>query len=90
MSWIDLIGVGAGLLSMISFIPQIAKIWREKNASGVSLRTYALTVSAFALWLTYGLLSGTWPVAAANAVCLTLSAMIVALRLRFGDGPAPA
>ncbi len=86
MNWVDLIGVAAGLASMSSFLPQIAKIWREKDATGVSMRMFALTVTAFILWTIYGVLSSAWPVAGANIVCLILSAIILALRLKFGDG----
>ncbi len=83
------VGVAAGLFSMSSFVPQILKIWRERDASGVSLRMFAVTVTAFTLWTIYGLLQGSWPIAGSNAVCLALAAAIVALRLKFG-GDAPA
>lgn len=73
---------------MASFVPQIMKIVRERDASGVALRMYAVTIVGFACWTTYGVLSGSWPVTVANAVCLALTATILALRLRFGDGKA--
>ena len=79
-------GVGAGLCSIASFVPQIAKIWRERDASGLSLRTFAVTVTAFILWTAYGILQGSWPIAVSNALCLALAGVIVALRLRFGHG----
>lgn len=85
---IDAFGVAAGLCSMTSFLPQIVKIWREKSASGVSVRMYIITIVGFCCWVTYGLLSGAWPVAAANSVCVVLTATILVLRLRFGDGDA--
>ncbi len=68
---------------MSSFAPQIAKILREHDASSVSLRMYAVTVSGFLLWTAYGLMIRSWPVALSNLVCLTLSATILALKLRF-------
>lgn len=83
---VNAIGVAAGLASMSSFVPQIVKIWREKTASGVSIRMFAITVTAFTLWSAYGLLTGSWPVAASNLVCLALSATILVLRMRYGDG----
>ena len=55
-------GVAAALCSMTSFAPQIVKIWRERDAASVSLRTYAVTVTGFALWIVYGVLLGAWPV----------------------------
>ncbi len=81
---IDAFGVTAGLCSMTSFVPQIVKMLRERDASGVSLRMYAVTIVGFICWTAYGALSGSWPVTAANAVCLVLTSTILFLRLRFG------
>jgi MtN3 and saliva related transmembrane protein len=81
-------GVAAGLCSMASFVPQILKMLRERDASGVSLRMYAVTIVGFICWTTYGALSGSWPVMFANAVCLVLVCVIFTLRLRFGGGHA--
>ena len=80
------IGTAAGLCSMSSFIPQLVKIAREKRAEGVSLRTYAVTVTGFVLWIAYGILLGSWPVAVSNAVSLLLAGAILALRWRYGEG----
>jgi MtN3 and saliva related transmembrane protein len=49
----NLIGVVAALCSMSSFVPQIVKIWRDRDASGVSLRMYGVTVTGFGLWTAY-------------------------------------
>lgn len=81
--WINAIGTGAALCSMASFTPQIVKIWREKDASSVSLRMFLLTVTGFVLWTTYGVLLGSWPVTVSNAVCLTLSGVILGLKWKF-------
>ena len=83
------VGVGAALCSMTSFGPQILKIWRERDASQVSLRMYIVTVSGFSLWIAYGILIASWPVAGSNAVCLLLSGTILVLKWRFrgrGEG----
>jgi MtN3 and saliva related transmembrane protein len=85
----DVVGTGAALCSMSSFVPQIAKIVRERDASSVSLRMYAVTVTGFALWITYGALIGSWPVAASNVVCLALSATILFLKWRFSRDVRP-
>jgi MtN3 and saliva related transmembrane protein len=82
----NVIGTGAALCSMTSFVPQIAKIRRERDASSVSLKMYAVTVTGFTLWIAYGLLIGSWPVAASNIVCLLLSGTILALKWRYSAG----
>lgn len=70
---------------MASFVPQIGKILSERSAEGVSLKMFAVTVTAFVLWTTYGVLLQSWPIVVSNGVCLVLSLTIVALRLKFGD-----
>ena len=84
---VDVVGTAAGLCSMTSFVPQIVKIVRERDASSVSLRMYMVTVTGFTLWIVYGVLNGSWPIWASNGVCLLLTATILILRLRFGDEP---
>jgi MtN3 and saliva related transmembrane protein len=86
----NIVGTGAAICSMASFTPQIVKIWRERDASSISLRMFMLTVTGFVLWTTYGVLIGSWPVIGANAVCLVLSATILALKWRFSRKPQAA
>ena len=83
MGIIDVVGTGAALCSMASFTPQLLKIWRERDASSVSLRMYAITVTGFSLWIAYGLLLKSWPIIGANSVCLAESATILVLKWRF-------
>lgn len=79
----DAVGTAAALCSMASFAPQIIKIWREKDASAVSLRTYVVTVTAFSLWIIYGLLLGSWPVAVSNSISLLMAGAVLAMTLKF-------
>jgi MtN3 and saliva related transmembrane protein len=84
----DGLGTGAALCSMASFVPQILKIRRERDASSVSLRMYAVTVTGFSLWIAYGVLIASWPVMGANSVCLALSATILVLKRRYDRAAA--
>jgi MtN3 and saliva related transmembrane protein len=79
----NMVGTAAALCSMASFGPQIVKIWREHDASSVSLRMYVVTVTGFTLWTAYGVLIGSWPVIGANIVCLGMSGAVLALKWRF-------
>ena len=80
---INAVGVGAAVCSMTSFAPQLIKIWKEKDASSVSLRMYLVTVAGFVLWTTYGVIIGKWPIVGSNAVCLGMSAAVLALKIRY-------
>ena len=90
MGLVDVVGLAAAALSMASFTPQLLKILRERDASSVSLRMYAITCTGFALWITYGVLLKSWPVMIANTVCLLESAAILILKWRFERGTLPS
>ena len=77
------VGFAAALCSMTSFAPQIVKIWCERDASSVSLRMYAITVTGFSLWTAYGFLIESLPVIGSNVVCLAMSGAVLALKWRF-------
>ncbi|HEX3886183.1 MAG TPA: SemiSWEET transporter [Phenylobacterium sp.] len=77
------VGTAAALCSMTSFAPQIAKIWRDRDAAEVSLAMYLVTVTGFCLWSGYGLIVRSWPVTVSNLVCLAMSAAVLALKWRF-------
>lgn len=80
------VGTAAALLSITSFAPQIVKIWKEKDASSVSLRTYIVTVTGFACWIAYGFMIKAWPVIASNIACLLMSGAVLAMKWRFDKG----
>ena len=91
----NIIGTAAALFSITSFIPQIAKIMKTKDASGVALKTYAFTVTCFVLWVIYGYRLGAWPITIANSFALVMSATVLVLKWRYRDaehagGPAEA
>lgn len=77
------VGVIAALCSMTSFGPQIGKIIQTRDASAVSLKTYSLTVTGFIFWTAYGAMIRSWPVMAANAVCLGMSGTVLFLKWRW-------
>ena len=82
---INAVGVAAAACSMASFVPQALKIVRERDAGSVSLRMYLVTIIAFALWTSYGVLLKSWPLIGSNLVSLSLAGLILFLKLRYGD-----
>ncbi|MBU6371787.1 MAG: hypothetical protein KJS97_03590 [Alphaproteobacteria bacterium] len=87
LPWTALLGAAAALASMTSFAPQALKIARTRDVSGLSARTYALTVLAFALWLAYGVARRDLALMIPNAACLALSSYILMMTLRGGGRP---
>ncbi|MBZ9974120.1 MULTISPECIES: SemiSWEET transporter [unclassified Mesorhizobium] len=81
MEKVTLIGSLAALCSMTSFAPQAWKIIKTRDTAGISAWMYAITVLGFALWLTFGIIKGEWPIIVTNAVCLVLATFILLMRV---------
>ena len=83
---IDAFGVTAGCCSMLSFIPQIVKkMLRERDAEGVSLKMYAVTIFGFLCW-TMGCSPGLGRWRCRTPFRPALTSTVFILRRRFGDG----
>jgi MtN3 and saliva related transmembrane protein len=79
-----IIGLLAGCLTTIAFLPQLTQTWKTKSAKDVSLGMFVIFCTGVFLWLVYGLLIWAVPVILANAVTLVLSSAILVLKLRYG------
>ena len=77
----DLLGYCAAALTTLSFLPQALLTLRTRDVAGISLGMYGAFTLGVALWLAYGLALGEWPIVAANAVTLALSATILAVKV---------
>lgn len=78
-----IIGLCAGTLCTISFIPQIIKICRQKHARDLSLATFCILTAGLLLWLVYGIIIGSVPIIITNTVMTLLSLVIVILKLTY-------
>jgi MtN3 and saliva related transmembrane protein len=80
---VNFIGLCAGALTTISFLPQLMVTYRSKSAKGMSY-AYLLTFSlGVILWLIYGIFLHAPPVILTNAVTLGLLVVITFLKARY-------
>ena len=80
---ISLIGYAAATMTTISFLPQLIRVVKLRSARDISLGMFLIFTAGTGLWLIYGLLLHSAPVAIANLVTFLLSASILVLKLRF-------
>ena len=83
MTLIDIIGLLAAFSTTISFLPQAVKTIRTKNTSGISMSMYAVFTAGTLLWLIYGIMLPSFPVALANAITFLLAAVILFYKIRY-------
>ncbi len=79
----ELVGYLAALLTTLSFLPQVHKIWRTKRADDISAPAFGAFSLGVVLWLIYGLALRSWPIVVANSVTLLLTITILALTARY-------
>jgi len=78
------IGVFAGLLTTVSFLPQVVKTWKSRSASDLSLGMLSIFIVGVMCWLIYGFLLQESPMIFWNSVTLILVLVILILKLKFG------
>jgi len=84
MDGITTLGLIAGTLTTIAFIPQIAKAWQSKSTGDLSWGMVTTFSTGVLLWLVYGIWIDSLPVILANAVTLLLQCGIIALKIKYG------
>ena len=71
----EMIGFVAAVLTTISFVPQVYKVWKSKSVTGISLVMYLIFFCGVLLWLVYGLIIG-------NAVTVLSTSIILYFLLK--------
>lgn len=79
----DIIGYLAAFGTTVSFLPQAIKTIQTKNTSGISLYMYALFTAGTLLWLIYGVMSHSLPVAVANVITFVFASIILVYKIKY-------
>lgn len=82
---LEVLGYIAGSLTTLAFVPQVIQIYKSKSAKDVSLAMFLLFTVGVIMWLTYGLMTKSLPVVAANSVTLLLSIVILFFKYKYRD-----
>lgn len=80
-----LLGLIAGFLTTMAFIPQVVKTWRTRSAKDLSLVMFLLYCLGVFLWMIYGIMIDELPVILWNIITLILAAVILFFKIKFKD-----
>lgn len=83
MNYIQIIGMAAGVLTTVAFLPQVIKTWKSRSAKDLSLGMFSIFCTGVLLWLIYGLLVNDFPIIMANFVTLMLAMTLLIFKLSF-------
>ena len=82
-SAVTILGLVAGTLTTLSFLPQLLKAWKSRSTHDISIGMFSLLAVGIALWIVYGVVTSDLPVIVANSVTLVFVGLILALKLRY-------
>ena len=79
---IEIIGLAAAFLTTFGFVPQVLRMIKTKDVSGISLSMYLVLVSGVICWLIYGILLERIAIILANSVSMLLQICIILMKLK--------
>ena len=82
----DVLGLVAGALTTVAFVPQVVRILRTRSAYDISWLLFGILAIGSMLWLCYGIALDSVPLIATNVATLSLQLVIFALKFRYGRG----
>lgn len=83
MTNIQILGLVAGTITSITFLPQVIKIWQTKSAKDLSMAMLLLLMLGVILWLAYGLFVMDAAIIYTNSMVLVMSLVMLYFKLRF-------
>lgn len=85
IDYVQMVGVVAGILTTIAFLPQVIKTWKSKSAKDLSLGMFSIFCTGVVFWLIYGILISDLPIILANLTTLVLSLTLLFFKFKFKD-----
>ena len=79
-----MLGLTAGTLTTVAFIPQLVKAWKSRSTGDLSWGMVLTFTIGVLLWLIYGLWIDSLPVILANGVTLLFQGGIISLKIKHG------
>jgi len=85
MTAIDILGMTAGCISSITFLPQVVKTWKTKSAADVSLLMFTFATVSVVMWLVYGIILANVPIIFTNSMVLLFSLIMLYFKFRYSE-----
>lgn len=80
---IQILGMAAGTITSITFLPQVIHIWKTKSAKDLSLVMLLLLILGVSLWLTYGIIINDAAIIYTNSMVLAMSFILLYFKVKY-------
>ena len=79
----QIVGYIASAITVLTFLPQVIKTWKEKSAKDISLMMFLIAIANEILWIVYGVMIKNDVIIATNIVMMAMASTMVYLKLRY-------
>ena len=83
MTAIEILGLTAGTITSVTFLPQVIRIWKTKSVKDLSLMMLLLLIVGTLSWLSYGLIIKDVAIIYTNSMVLTMSMIMLFFKLKY-------
>jgi Uncharacterized conserved protein len=83
MDFTLILGLIAGFLTTVAYVPEVIKVFSTKDTKGISLMWLLTLLIGALLWFYYGVLIISIPVMAANGVSAFLILLLILLKIKY-------
>ena len=77
------VGIGAGVFTALSLVPQLIKIIREKKAENISYLMLAILLTGLGGWIWYGILKDDLPIIITNAFSFINNILVIIFSAKY-------
>lgn len=85
MDYTKLLGLAAGTITSITFLPQVIMIYKTKSAKDLSTGMLSLLILGLTMWLSYGIIVQDVAIIYTNSMALTMSMVMLYFKIRFKE-----
>ncbi len=79
----ELIGLTAGFLTTLSFVPQAIHVFKTRSTKDISLGMYILFCLGICLWIAYSVLISSLSIFVANIATLFLAGGVLTMKIMY-------
>jgi MtN3 and saliva related transmembrane protein len=79
----QIIGLIAGTLTTVSFLPQVIHTVKTRSSRDLSLGMVCFFIVGIVMWLIYGIMARAWPIILTNAVTIVLASILLVFIIRY-------
>jgi MtN3 and saliva related transmembrane protein len=83
MAHSDIVGLTAGFLTTVSFIPQLLRMHRTRSAKDISPHMYSMYAIGVLIWIIYGVMLDDFALIFWNGAALVFACLVLAMKFNY-------